>query len=57
MLTPDLFWGHQDMAHLDCAEQASPGLRAKVLGAFRFMAFWGVAGFVAMSLLQVWAGP
>jgi hypothetical protein len=41
------------MVHLDYAQHADPSLRAKaiVLGVFGFLAFWGVAGFVAISLL------
>jgi hypothetical protein len=40
------------MVQLECAEHASPRLpKLTALGVFGFLAFWGVAGFVAMSLL------
>ena len=41
------------MVHLDYAEHVNPSLRAKVivLGVFGFLGFWGLAGFVAISLL------
>ena len=41
------------MVHLEYAEHVVPSVRAKaiVLAVFGFLAFWGMAGFVAMSLL------
>jgi hypothetical protein len=41
------------MVHLNYDEHVNHSLRAKVtvIGVFGFLAFWGIAGFVAMSIL------
>ncbi len=36
---------------MDYAEQVRPGSKARVFGVVGFLVFWGIAGFVTMSLL------